>query len=622
MMHRSRSIIGIALVAAVAIQLSLLAADVASRNGPPDGRGGPGAPASIQLTPDPISIACDGIDVSTITVRVTDARNRAVSDGTIVHFDARFGFVDPVEASTRHGEASTQVRFYPSAKNFPGETGVDVFTEQLRASIGVDCAPGQPPCDPGSPPGPQSPPCPPPCSTTDSPPAGFSPPCEPLPCSTTDSPPVGPSPPCIPVCDAPFSPPCDFYEMRLDAHASIGGVQQYVEHFLGEPFQLAVHATSVGDEPYAGYQWLIEWPSDALDFVSLVAEQGPSIGLDDCVASYRPPVFDPAYDDAFGGICQSGDPNTTTAYVGELTRIEMACIAPGSFVLQLVGSTLTSDFATTFLAADGSDLPTSTQNAFVLCKAPPCGPQSSPPCVTPTPPSCEPGSCDVRLAFDVDITNGSGPCTQLDDAASLSVGESRQVGVCLLNPDGAVPIAAYNYRVVYDDRIVVAPEVANTAEGLDDNPDANAGRTTFTSPAYPVALGGGWDCHGGVGAYPVGDTDGVPQDGDGTAYSGGCGSALGPNTLIEGPLGVITFYALTPGTTSLNFTRASITQDNLVELGSCAPAVDHPMLCLDATIVITEANPTPTIPAGQDPLIVPSDTPTPAPAPLGRRPQL
>jgi hypothetical protein len=235
----------------------------------------------------------------------------------------------------------------------------------------------------------------------------------------------------------------------------------------------------------------------------------------------------------------------------------------------------------------------------------------SPPCETPVP---EPS--DVTLALDADITNGSGPCTQIDDVASMAVGDTRQVGVCLLNPSGTEPIAAFQYRVRYDDRIVVVPNVANVGTALDDNPDANAGTTTFTSSTYPAQLGGGWDCSGGVGAYPDGDilqvsVPGVPGDGIGTAYSGGCGSAPGPNTLVAGPLGVITFNAVAGGRAFLNLFEVSVTNDSLSELGSCDPNFDVPMLCLGATLVV-EGEPPPT--ATITP--IPTATSTPSPPPL------
>ena len=193
-MRRMKWAIGVVFVLAVTLQFTLLAAGAA----PGDNRAPDREPASIQLTPDPRAIDCDGAAASTITVRVTDTRGRAVRDGTLVSFDATYGFVDPVEDTTTRGEATTQVRLYSYAANFPGDTAVQVVAGGLRASIGIDCAPAGPPCNPLSPPA-----------------HPMSPPCEPLPCSDTDSPPVGTSPPCATPCHPasppqhPMSPPCD-----------------------------------------------------------------------------------------------------------------------------------------------------------------------------------------------------------------------------------------------------------------------------------------------------------------------------------------------------------------------------------------------------------------------------
>jgi hypothetical protein len=190
----------------------------------------------------------------------------------------------------------------------------------------------------------------------------------------------------------------------------------------------------------------------------------------------------------------------------------------------------------------------------------------------------------ASLALDADASNGSGACSPVDSSADYAEGEEFQVAVCLTN-SGEVPLAAFQFRVTYDDRIVIAPEVADGGEGLDDNPDANAGATTFSSPD----LGGGWDCSGGVGAYPEGDDDGE-RNGIGVAWSGGCGSiAPGGKSFTQGPLVVIRFRAEGGGETRLTPTQVSVTADDLTEVGSCDPGIDAPMDCEGATITVTGA---------------------------------
>jgi hypothetical protein len=193
----------------------------------------------------------------------------------------------------------------------------------------------------------------------------------------------------------------------------------------------------------------------------------------------------------------------------------------------------------------------------------------------------------VSLRLDMDATNGNGVCDPIDSTKVASVGPAAmKVGVCLSNPLGTLPVAAFGYNITYNDTIVLAPEVADVAPSLDDNPDANVGVTVFTSTLYPNDLGGGWDCSGGVGAYPVGDNNPATGSGNGNAYSGGCGSGGGPNILLEGPLGVITFNALQLGIDTLGISGATVTADDFSEIGSCNPAVDMEMACVGGTVIV------------------------------------
>jgi hypothetical protein len=141
---------------------------------------------------------------------------------------------------------------------------------------------------------------------------------------------------------------------------------------------------------------------------------------------------------------------------------------------------------------------------------------------------------------------------------------------CFSNPLGALALSAFQYRVLYNDNLVSAPEVPTAGTSLDDNPDANVGATTFTTIPYPNDLGGGWDCNPVAGADPKGDEDGV-QNGTGSAFSGGCGSPGGPNTLIQGPLGVITFQGEALGTATLTLSQASATDDSPPRLSATRP---------------------------------------------------
>jgi pilus assembly protein FimV len=198
----------------------------------------------------------------------------------------------------------------------------------------------------------------------------------------------------------------------------------------------------------------------------------------------------------------------------------------------------------------------------------------------------------VSVALDADASNGSGACSPVDDSADVAEGGEIRVAVCLTN-SGSVPVAAFGFRVTYDDRIILAPEVVDSGAALDDNPDANAGATTFSSPS----LTGAWDCTGSVGAYPEGDDDGE-RNGTGVAYSGGCANVPGGGSFTQGPLSVIRFIAQGGGEARLTLTTVAITADDLTEIGSCAPVVDVAIDCEGATINVSGA-PVPGVTPGE-----------------------
>lgn len=158
----------------------------------------PGSPASIQITPDPLAIACDGVQSDTLTVRVTDAKGRAVPDGTQVLFKG-IGIASavPGQAVTKRGVASTELR--PSFAQ-PFDTTIDVLIRvgQLDVSARIPCrgvCPISPPVtSPPCVPPPSPPVSPPPCAPS---PPSVSPPCATptATCNPASSPPSG-RPPC------------------------------------------------------------------------------------------------------------------------------------------------------------------------------------------------------------------------------------------------------------------------------------------------------------------------------------------------------------------------------------------------------------------------------------------
>jgi hypothetical protein len=201
------------------------------------------------------------------------------------------------------------------------------------------------------------------------------------------------------------------------------------------------------------------------------------------------------------------------------------------------------------------------------------------------------------ISIDMDIADGA--CTDIDGSRTQASG-SFQAAVCLVDNPGGVALAGFQFDLMYDDTVILAPEVADAAPSLDDNPDANVGTTTFSSPN----LGSGWVCDGGVGAHPKGDNNAATGPGNGNAFSGGCGSAAGPNTLITGPLSVISFNITGTGSTALTLANASVTDDNLAEVGSCNPVTDVQATCNNGDFQTSVGAPTNTPQAA-------TNTPTP-----------
>jgi hypothetical protein len=226
--------------------------------------------------------------------------------------------------------------------------------------------------------------------------------------------------------------------------------------------------------------------------------------------------------------------------------------------------------------------------------------------VTSSPQHAHAGTPSATLALDLDVSDGV--CTDIDTARSVPHPTTGiQVGVCFSLPSNADPVAAFRYAFVYDDSVIVAPEVADAGTALEDNPDANDG-TEFSTPG----LGGGWDCNP-VGVSPRGDTNGATGAGNGRFFSGGCASNAGATLLANSgfaPLGVVTFNTVGGGSSTIaidpngNVSEpgATVTGDSLEPLGSCSPVTTLPMACNGGTITVTGA-PTSTP-------VVPTNTPT------------
>jgi len=235
-------------------------------------------------------------------------------------------------------------------------------------------------------------------------------------------------------------------------------------------------------------------------------------------------------------------------------------------------------------------------------------------------PTGTPGAALVHLEIDADTTNGD-PCNPVD--ATAPAGGMHKVAVCLTS--SSQPPKDFDIELLYNDDLNSCTDVADSGTGLDDNPDANAGSTT-----WGTSLGAGWDCSGGEVLYPVCDTDVCDYDADpecnpadhtgpahGKAFitcmciGTGCATLLvGEN--VSSPIAVVTFDVLRDGIDSLSFGVVALYDEvanNILRCpdGPCYGASN------DKTLVTPTMTPTPTITPTPTP--TPTDTSTPTPTP-------
>jgi hypothetical protein len=227
--------------------------------------------------------------------------------------------------------------------------------------------------------------------------------------------------------------------------------------------------------------------------------------------------------------------------------------------------------------------------------------QEPTPAVTPEASPSPAAAQELRLDFSV--TDPDQACTGIDSSYRAAEGEEFTVAVCLLN--APEPPAVVRYTVLYDDRVILAPNIGacdgdvetqtdlfdpespsgipSREESLDCNPDANAGRTTFGT----TSLGEGFDCTSGV-TEPWGNREGPTGD----AWNGGCISAAGPYTLApSAPVALITFRAVSEGMTALTFFDTEIVGASGIGTGTCNPVKDIDMRCYGGEVHVSGGDP-------------------------------
>jgi hypothetical protein len=189
-----------------------------------------------------------------------------------------------------------------------------------------------------------------------------------------------------------------------------------------------------------------------------------------------------------------------------------------------------------------------------------------------------------RFHVEIDIVqDGDTFCEPVTAASTELLGSSYRVAVCVKDPPAA--IGTFTIELVYDDTLNQAPELADSGTGLDDNPDANAGATTWPNSNTGDDLGGAWDCSNFGYFWPKGDIDPATGPGHGRAEIT-CMSLTGPWTLgdneTEGALATVQFKVIGTGADTLHLENVYVADKDGAEIGSCNPAILVPISCFDA----------------------------------------
>ncbi|MEX2225849.1 MAG: thrombospondin type 3 repeat-containing protein [Dehalococcoidia bacterium] len=205
------------------------------------------------------------------------------------------------------------------------------------------------------------------------------------------------------------------------------------------------------------------------------------------------------------------------------------------------------------------------------------------------------GAPPLELSLDADPANGSGPCDPIDATTTVPLNTTHTVAVCLSNyfTDFGSP-NAFDARVSYT-TLNTAPEVADAAPALNDNPNANDG-------AGPNSLGTSWDCTSFGQSFPKGDNPNTVGTRDATIFCNGGSLELEAE---PGLLATITFQSgNTNGIDSLAFISGTNIYALDCNLGD--------LVCTGATITKGSTPPTSTPSPTPTNTATPTSTSTPA----------
>jgi len=228
-------------------------------------------------------------------------------------------------------------------------------------------------------------------------------------------------------------------------------------------------------------------------------------------------------------------------------------------------------------------------------------------------------------------------CNPVTTSASREDVSEYSVAICLTDAPAAP--AAFQFEVVYDSELNTCEnEAYPTGDSLDDNPDANAGSTTFST----TNLGTGWDCN--IMDIQPPDPPSEPKCDQGGAMgrawiacmctATGC-ATLPSGAGVSAPLAVLHLKAKANGEDAMKIENAAAGTSEETFITSCANPANS---CFGATedknvdmtrvpTATPTATPTPTSTPScggerQDPCPTSTVTPkawtkTPTPAPTG-----
>jgi hypothetical protein len=138
------------------------------------------------------------------------------------------------------------------------------------------------------------------------------------------------------------------------------------------------------------------------------------------------------------------------------------------------------------------------------------------------------------------VKDGSAWCNPVQSSATHTTADNPyQIAICLTNATESP--GAFNIELNYDGDLNSCPENSGGASGLDGNPDANVGTTSFSTPN----LGTGCDCSSGGQLYPTCDYNpDIPSPKTAFISCTCTASATLPVGIgVSAPLAVVTFNA-------------------------------------------------------------------------------